>query len=71
MVYKKDFFITHPAFDFVDVIGAARIDTATYELPPLPTGKRGRPRKKGDRIDYKKLVYTKEDSSSDLLQATV
>lgn len=42
------------------VIGAIRSDTAIYELKPLPTGKRGRTRLRGQRIDYKKLQYQKD-----------
>ena len=37
------------------VIGQVRRDTALYELPPLRTGKPGRPRKYGDRITKAKL----------------
>lgn len=68
---KKPFLSRILAFDFVEVIGAARVDTATYELPPVPTGKKGRPRKKGNKIDYTKLRYTPEGSSENLLQSTV
>lgn len=31
-------------------IGAARSDTALFDLPPKRTGKRGRPRKRGDQL---------------------
>lgn len=34
----------------LDIICAARIDTAMYDLPPERTGRRGRPRKYGERI---------------------
>lgn len=37
-------------FGNLDIICNARVDTAMYELPPAPTGKRGRPRKYGKRI---------------------
>ena len=37
------------------VIGQVRRDTALYDLPPLRTGKPGRPRKYGDRITKEKL----------------
>jgi len=43
----------------LDLIAAVRWDTALYDLPPAPTGKRGRPRKYGDRIDIKGLQYEK------------
>jgi hypothetical protein len=35
----------------LEVIGQVRIDTALFEVP-APTGKRGRPRKYGERIDF-------------------
>ena len=34
----------------LDMICNARCDTVLYDLPPAPTGKRGRPRKYGDRL---------------------
>jgi hypothetical protein len=43
----------------LDLIAATRSDTALYDLPPLPTGKKGRPRKYGDQIDIKSLQYEK------------
>lgn len=68
---KKPFLLRILAFDFVEVIGAARVNTATYELPPAPTGKKGRPRKRGNKIDYKKSIYSAEYSIKSLLQSTV
>lgn len=57
---KKSFIARVKALDNVELMGAVRVDTATYDLPPQPTGKRGRPRKKGKRIDYRKLNYSNE-----------
>lgn len=37
-------------YENLDLIGNARIDTAIYDLPPAPTGKRGRPAKRGRRL---------------------
>jgi len=34
----------------LDIICNARIDTVMYDLPPKPTGKRGRPKKYGERV---------------------
>lgn len=34
----------------LDLIGNARIDTAIYDLPPEPTGKKGRPPKRGRKL---------------------
>lgn len=45
----------------LDIIAAIRSDTVFYDLPPTPTGKRGRPRKHGDKIDIKSLHYEKLD----------
>ena len=47
-------------FKNVDVIGALRKDTVLFDLAPKPTGKRGRPRKKGDRLNYRNFKYEKE-----------
>lgn len=68
---KKPFLSRILVFDFIEVIGAARVDTALYELPPPPTGKKGRPRKRGEKIDYKNLSYITEGSAENLLQSTV
>ena len=35
----------------LELIANVRVDTVIYDLPPEPTGKRGRPRIKGDRLD--------------------
>lgn len=43
----------------LNIIGAIRSDTALFDLPPAPTGKRGRPRKRGSKLDYKVFSYTK------------
>ncbi len=37
-------------YDNLDLIGNARVDTAIYDLPPAPSGKRGRPAKRGKRL---------------------
>lgn len=38
-----------------------RRDAALYEMPPPPTGKRGRPRRRGDRLpSLKQMAQTKE-----------
>ncbi|MDE5753807.1 MAG: transposase [Oscillospiraceae bacterium] len=37
-------------FENLDILCNVRCDTALYELPPKPTGKRGRPRIRGERI---------------------
>lgn len=45
----------------LELIGAVRSDTAIYDLPPAPTGKRERPRQKGNKLDIKSFSYTKID----------
>lgn len=45
----------------LEIIGAVRCDTALYDLPPAPTGKRGRPRKKGSKLNIRDFSYTKID----------
>lgn len=37
-------------FENLDIICNVRIDTAMYDLPPVPTGKRGRPKKHGEKV---------------------
>lgn len=39
----------------LEVLGAVRIDTAMFLPPPPPTGKRGRPRKYGDRVEVENV----------------
>ncbi len=45
--------------DNLEIIGAVRHDTAIYDLAPAPTGKPGRPRKKGGRLNIREFSYTK------------
>lgn len=54
-------------FDNLDMICNVRVDTALYDLPPAKTGKRGRPRIKGDRISLDSFSMQKYDFSSYLL----
>ncbi len=37
-------------YDNLDLIGSARADSVLYDLPPAPTGKKGRPAKHGRRL---------------------
>ncbi|MBV7271873.1 transposase [Clostridium sp. PL3] len=45
----------------LSIIGAVRSDTVMYDLCPEPTGKRGRPRKKGLKFNIRDFDYTKEN----------
>ena len=51
---KADVFALTQSFDNLDLICNVRKDTALYGLPPAPSGKRGRPRKKGAKLDVEK-----------------
>lgn len=48
---------TVKSHDNLEIVGAVRHDTVIYDLPPSPTGKRGRPRIKGDRLNYQNFSY--------------
>lgn len=43
----------------LELIAAVRSDTALFDLPPAPTGKRGRPRVRGDKLDKTTFSYKK------------
>ncbi|MGL4874681.1 MAG: IS701 family transposase [Clostridium sp.] len=58
---KSPFIQPIKSFENIDVIGAVRKDTAIYNLKPKRTGKRGRPKTKGDKLDYRKFSYIQED----------
>ena len=49
-------------FDNLEMVCNARVDTALYGLPPAKTGKRGRPRKRGDRIGLDEIVLGDPES---------
>lgn len=58
---KKPFINKIEKFSNINILGALRSDTAMYKVfYEAHTGKRGRPRKKGERINYKALNYTKD-----------
>ncbi|MGL5752509.1 MAG: IS701 family transposase [Paraclostridium sp.] len=57
---KKPFLTILKNFKNLKIIGALRSDTVLYGLKPDPTGKPGRPRLKGDRLNFRNFDYTKE-----------
>ncbi|EQB88304.1 hypothetical protein M918_24645 [Clostridium sp. BL8] len=59
---KKPFLNFFKDCSNLHVIGAVRSDTAIYDLCPEPTGKKGRPRKKGLKLNIREFEYSKEDS---------
>ncbi|MDO4339067.1 MAG: transposase [Eubacteriales bacterium] len=54
-------------FENLEMVCNARVDTALYGLPPAKTGKRGRPRKHGDRIRLKDIVLSEPQSGDWLI----
>jgi len=53
-------------FDNLEMVCNARVDTILYGLPPAKTGKKGRPRKHGNRITLDEIVLS-EPKSGDWL----
>lgn len=56
---KGDVLDTVKEFNNLEFVGAVRKDTAFFDLPPKHNGKRGRPRKYGDKLSLKDLEYEK------------
>ena len=59
---KKNFLNILSEYDNLKIIGGLRSDTVLYDLKPNPTGKRGRPRKKGDRLNYRNFDFKKQNN---------
>lgn len=58
--YSKGIIIdTVKKHENLELIAAVRSDTALFDLPPVPTGKRGRPRIRGNRLHKATFSYTK------------
>lgn len=57
---KAPFISSIKKFENINIIGALRSDTAMFDLNIEKTHKRGRPRKRGKRIDYHNLEYKKD-----------
>lgn len=58
---KKDLVSIVDGYENLDLIGNARADSVIYDLPPAPTGKKGRPRKHGRRLSvYEDFVLSTE-----------
>ena len=54
-------------FDNLEMVCNARVDTALYGLPPARTGKKGRPRKRGSRIQLDDIVLGEPESGDWLI----
>lgn len=50
-------------FPNMDIICNARSDTALYDLPPARTGKRSRPRKRGERLSLESFPMEKPEGA--------
>ena len=57
---KAPFISLIKKFENINIIGALHSDTAMFDLNIEKTHKRGRPRKRGKRIDYHNLEYKKD-----------
>ncbi|MDE7231884.1 MAG: transposase, partial [Lachnospiraceae bacterium] len=58
---KKDLACIVDEYENLGLIGNARSDSVIYDLPPAPTGKKGRPRKHGRRLSiYEDFVLSAE-----------
>ena len=51
-------------FKNLELVCNARTDTALYELPPAKTGKKGRPRKRGNRIRLEEIPLHEPECGS-------
>ena len=58
---KKDLACIVDEYENLDLIGNARSDSVIYDLPPAPTGRKGRPAKHGRRLSiYEDFVLSAE-----------
>lgn len=58
--YSKGAIIdTVKKYENLELIAAVRSDTALFDLPPDPTGRRGRPRIRGSKLDKANFSYEK------------
>lgn len=57
---KKNLVCIVEEYDNLNLIGNARSDSVMYDLPPAPTGKRGRPAKHGKKISIDDVTLSDE-----------
>lgn len=50
---KQELIAVIDQYPNLDLVGNARSDSAIYDLPPCPTGRRGRPAKRGKRLSLR------------------
>ena len=54
-------------FENLEMVCNARVDTALYGLPPAKTGKRGRPRKREERIALDEIILSEPETGDWLI----
>ena len=54
-------------FENLEMVCNARVDTALYGLPPAKTGKKGRPRKRGNRISLDEILLNEPETGDWLI----
>ena len=66
---KKNLVSIVDEYENLDLIGNARSDSAIYDLPPQPTGKRGRPAKRGKRLSIQDDFVLSDEKIGDYYMA--
>ena len=54
-------------FENLEMVCNARVDTVLYGLPPAKTGKKNRPRKRGDQVALDKIVLSEPENGDWLI----
>lgn len=62
---KQDLISVTEEYPDLDLIGNVRYDSVMYDLPPKPTGRRGRPAKRGRRLSTE-TDFTLSDKKSEV-----
>ena len=66
---KKNLVSIVDEYENLDLIGNARSDSVIYDLPPQPTGKRGRPAKRGKRLSIQDDFVLSDEKIGDYYMA--
>ena len=62
---KKDIISLVDEYENLDLIGNARSDSVIYDLAPAPTGKKGRPAKRGRRLSIDEDFVLSDEKAGD------
>lgn len=54
-------------FENLEMVCNVRVDTALYVLPPARTGKKGRPKKRGNQIQLDDVIFSEPESGDWLI----